>query len=261
MNFALILVLATALSGVIWLIDALFFAPARRARAQAAEPGPREPVLVEYARSFFPVLLVVLLLRSFVAEPFRIPSGSMMPTLQVGDFILVNKFSYGLKLPVTDTLILPLGKPQHGDIVVFRYPQDPRVDFIKRVIGLPGDRVRYQDKMLYINGQPVPQQSLGIYGGDGDARRHVGASLIEENLDGIRHEILVESGAPMRSGEWVVPEGHYFVMGDNRDNSNDSRFWGFVPERNLVGKAFFRWMHFDWQAKQLQFSRIGDTLN
>lgn len=250
MDFELILVIATAVSGALWLLDKLVLAPARQ-RAKKS----KEPLAVEYARAFFPVLLVVLLLRSFVAEPFRIPSGSMMPTLLVGDFILVNKFSYGLRLPVSNTKIIGLGEPERGDVVVFRYPRQPQVDYIKRVIGLPGDRIVYKDKMLYINGEPIAQEPVGIYKGDA-SNRNIGSSLRKENLMGTEHEILVRA-VPGIEGEYRVPEGHYFVMGDNRDNSNDSRYWGYVPEQNLVGKAFLVWMHLDFDSWGLEPGRIG----
>ncbi len=255
MNFELILVLATLISGVIAGIDRLYFRKAREALEG------KEPLLVEYARSFFPVLLVVLLLRSFVAEPFRIPSGSMMPTLEVGDFILVNKFTYGVRLPVLRTKVIPLGEPERGEVVVFKYPQQPEVDYIKRIIGLPGDRVRYENKQLLINGQLIPQRMIGIYPGDGPQGRMVGAQLLEEDLEGVVHAILQRPEANGPEGEIVVPEGHYFVMGDNRDNSNDSRYWGFVPEANLVGRAILIWMHFDGEAMHFDLSRIGTSIH
>jgi len=254
MNFELILVLATLFSGAVVGIDRLYF---RRAR-EAAQG--KEPLLVEYSRSFFPVLLVVLLLRSFVAEPFRIPSGSMMPTLVVGDFILVNKFAYGIRLPVLRTKVLPVGEPKRGDVVVFKYPQQPEVDYIKRIIGLPGDRVRYENKQLFINGEPMPQTALGNYPGDGPQGRMLGARMLEENLQGVVHAILQRPEAEGPEGEVVVPAGHYFVMGDNRDNSNDSRYWGFVPEANLVGRAMLIWMHFDGEAMRVDFGRIGTVI-
>lgn len=255
MNFELILVLATLISGVVVGIDRLYF---RRAR-QAAQG--KEPLLVEYARSFFPVLLVVLLLRSFVAEPFRIPSGSMMPTLEVGDFILVNKFAYGIRLPVLRTKVMEIGEPARGEVVVFKYPQQPEVDYIKRVIGLPGDRIRYQNKQLFINGEAVALKDLGVYPGDGPQGRMLGARMLEEDLQGVVHTILQRPEADGPEGEVVVPAGQYFVMGDNRDNSNDSRYWGFVPEENLVGRAMLIWMHFDGEAMRVDFSRIGTVIH
>ncbi|MFZ5579969.1 MAG: signal peptidase I [Pseudomonadota bacterium] len=255
MNFELILVLATLVSGVIVAIDRLYFRKARE-----AQEG-KEPLLVEYARSFFPVLLVVLLLRSFVAEPFRIPSGSMMPTLEVGDFILVNKFSYGVRLPVLRTKLVSLGDPRRGDVVVFKYPQQPEVDYIKRIVGLPGDRIRYENKQLFINGQPMAQEADGIYPGDGPQGRMVGARILHEDLEGVKHAILQQPGAKGPEGEVLVPKGHFFVMGDNRDNSNDSRYWGFVPEENLVGRAMLVWMHFDGEGVHLDLGRIGTSIH
>lgn len=274
-DFAAILVALTFLTGIIWGIDRLFFA---KGRAEAMPPGelPREPVVVEYARSFFPVILIVLLFRSFIAEPFRIPSGSMMPTLLIGDFVLVSKFSYGLRLPVLDTKILETGKPQRGDVFVFRYPgnpayaaqgqRDPNLgsDYIKRVIGLPGDEIRYQNKTLYVNGQEIPTSYLQSYasspenGWDGKISSDMGKAdaddmmlvrrngeIHNERLPGAEHRVIELPGFQgARDGTWTVPEGHYFAMGDNRDNSEDSRVWGFVPEGNLVGKAFVIWMSF-----------------
>lgn len=238
-DFAGALVLAAVVTGLIWLADALFWAPARRA---ASDPDrQREPLVVDYARSFFPLIVIVLVLRSFLGEPFRIPSGSMMPTLMAGDFILVNKFTYGLRLPVVDHKVLDLGSPERGDIVVFRFPHDPSVDFIKRVVGLPGDHVVYRDKRLYINGEPVPQTAVGPY--SGQAPR--GLEIRRETLNGTGHEILVVPGRKTPALEFYVPEGEYFVMGDNRDNSNDSREWGTVPDRNLVGRAFLVWMSWE----------------
>ena len=220
----------------------------------------KEPILVEYARSFFPIVLIVLLLRSFIAEPFRIPSGSMMPTLLVGDFILVNKFTYGIRLPVINKKIIELSKPNRGDIVVFRYPKDPTVDYIKRIVGLPGDKVVYSNKKLTINDLPVQQTSLGSYQGLGQGEEMSGAEDLLENLTGVEHRILIRNGTPTVEFVYVVPEGNYFAMGDNRDNSNDSRYWGPVPEANLVGKAFFIWMSWDWQNKGVGFDRIGTVL-
>ena len=219
-----------------------------------------EPILVEYARSFFPIVLIVLLLRSFIAEPFRIPSGSMMPTLLVGDFILVNKFTYGIRLPVINKKIIELSEPNRGDIVVFRYPKDPTVDYIKRIVGLPGDKVVYSNKKLTINDLPVQQTSLGSYQGLGQGEEMSGAEDLLENLTGVEHRILIRNGTPTVEFVYVVPEGNYFAMGDNRDNSNDSRYWGPVPEANLVGKAFFIWMSWDWQNKGVGFDRIGTVL-
>ena len=221
----------------------------------------KEPVVVEYARSFFPIVLIVFLLRSFLAEPFRIPSESMMPTLLIGDFLLVNKFTYGIRLPVINKKVIEVGEPKRGDIVVFRFPKDPTVDYIKRVIGLPGDKVSYYNKQLSINDIPVPQIPLGVYQGVGQGQDMTGSLLQQENLDGVEHNILIRNDAPTIEGTYIIPKGNYFVMGDNRDNSNDSRYWGTVPEENLVGKAFFIWMNWDWEHTGIGFDRIGTVLN
>lgn len=253
LNFPLVLVLATALTGLIWLIDALAFAPKRRAA------GKEEvPLLVEYVQSFFPVFLVVLVLRSFLFEPFRIPSGSMIPTLLVGDFILVNKFSYGVRLPVTHTKILDTGSPERGDVAVFRFPDNPRLDYIKRVIGLPGDEVVYEDRKFTVNGELMQTGDDAQYISPINDLVVRGAVERQEQFGGEPHQILeFPSELAKRSGTFVVPEGHYFMVGDNRDRSNDGRFWGFVPEENLVGKARFIWMHWN---DGIIWSRLGDSI-
>jgi len=273
-DFALLLVMLTGITGVLWLGDRLLLAPVRRRRAAAlenmtslpvaerktrAEEALREPVVTEYARSFFPVLLLILLFRSFIAEPFKIPSGSMMPTLLVGDFILVNKFAYGLRLPVLNTKILSVGEPKRGDVFVFRYPQNPKEDYIKRVIGLPGDEITYRNKTLFINGKEIPESYLGPYTGPTEANnRMTGAQVKLENLEGVEHRILELPNLQVgHEGTYKVPDGYYFAMGDNRDNSLDSRFWGFVPEANLVGKALVIWMNFD---DGIDFGRIGTLI-
>ncbi len=261
-DFALVLVIATFVSGGIWLYDSYVLAPKRKLKA-ATENNPNaqsEPVLVEYAKAFFPVILIVLLLRSFLVEPFRIPSGSMMPTLLDGDFILVNKFTYGIRLPVLNTKVIEVGSPKRGDVAVFRFPKDPSIDYIKRVIGLPGDVVSYRNKEIYINGERMPQTFKGSYVGQGTALSMTGAILAEEKLGEISHDILIRKERPIRHGEFRVPEGHYFVMGDNRDNSNDSRFWGTVPEENLVGRAFFIWMNWDDVDNTIRWGRLGSTI-
>lgn len=254
-DFSFFLVAASFVTGVVWGGYSLYLK-----YAQIPEPPEKEPILVEYARSFFPVVLIVLLLRSFLFEPFRIPSGSMMPTLLVGDFILVNKFSYGVRLPVINNKIIEFGEPNRGDIVVFRFPKQPSVDYIKRVIGLPGDRIAYFDKKLYVNGQPAKQVSLGRYQGVGQGVSMSGAERLTEDLSGVEHSILISHGVSTVEDVFVVPQGQYFVMGDNRDNSNDSRYWGTVPEGNLVGKAFFIWMNWDWENRGIAFNRIGTVL-
>ncbi len=270
MNFPLILVIATFVTGLIWLIDALVFAPRRRTRADNVSGGKvhvgkastghddhDEPLLVEYARSFFPVLFIVLILRSFLFEPFRIPSGSMIPTLLVGDFILVSKFSYGVRLPVINKKILDIGEPERGDVAVFRYPLDPALDYIKRVVGLPGDTVVYRDKTFFINGEEMPVSGDETYEMPGTDAIQTGVTLREEVLGDVTHDILVESGLASLNGEFKVPPGHYLMVGDNRDNSNDGRSWGFVPEENLVGEAKYIWMH--WSGGVL-WSRLGDKI-
>jgi signal peptidase I len=254
-DFSFFLVIATLVTGVVWGGYCLYLK-----YVELPYPTEKEPLLVEYARSFFPVVLVVLLLRSFLVEPFRIPSGSMMPTLLVGDFILVNKFTYGVRLPVLNTKVIELGEPERGDIVVFRFPKQPTVDYIKRVIGLPGDRIGYFGKKIYVNGQVVNQTPISRYQGVGQGASMTGAEHLEEDLTGIKHSILISPGVPTVEDVFVVPQGHYFVMGDNRDNSSDSRYWGFVPEANLVGKAFFIWMNWDWENNGIAFDRPGTIL-
>jgi len=235
--------------------------------ASTLEALNKEPLLIEYGKSFFPVLAIVLVLRSFLIEPFQIPSGSMIPTLEVGDFILVNKFAYGIRLPVVDTKIIDVSDPKRGDVMVFRYPSDPNINYIKRVIGLPGDVITYSsDKRLSINGELVAETLIGEEPGSLGS-----AMLYKEKLNDAEHLIRKEMGRyriePNR--EWRVPAGHYFMVGDNRDNSNDSRYWedrsipaelaGMVPDRNIVGKAFAVWM--SWPDPKLSnlphFSRVG----
>ena len=258
MDFALILVVLTAITGLIWLLDAALLQRARRRKA-AGGRSAKDPVLVEYAKSFFPILLLVLLLRSFLFEPFRIPSGSMMPTLLEGDFIFVNKFAYGLRLPVINSKIVEVGEPKRGDVVVFRLPSDPSVNYIKRVVGLPGDVVDYEQgsDQVTINGTRMPVEVLGDYEGDAQYR------LARESLDGMEHSVLLMPGHVSRGGVYNVPEGHYFVMGDNRDNSRDSRFEGveFIPEERLVGRAVRIWMN--WRNPSQggpQWNRIGQGI-
>jgi len=250
------LALASLVTGLVWLVY----------RLVKGKTSDKLPTTVEYARSFFPIFLIVLLLRAFLVEPFRIPSGSMMPTLLVGDFILVNKFTYGIRLPVTKTKLIELGTPERGDIVVFRWPVNPRLDYIKRVAALPGDRVAYRNKTLVINGKPVPIAPVGQYQPEGSGMRALGSIEGRESLGEMEHSVLINPLAPdlspscgfLANREVSVPEGHFLMVGDNRDDSNDGRCWGFVPEENLVGKAFFIWMSWDWQRSGfLAFSRIG----
>ncbi len=286
MNFALILFVLLVISGVMWLLDVLWLKKQRLAAADAAVAEfdarnagkvgvnvqamateraalasriTQRPWYLEYTASFFPVILVVFVLRSFLVEPFRIPSGSMIPTLQIGDLILVNKYKYGIRMPVIHKKVIELGSPQRGDVIVFRFPHNTTQDYIKRVVGLPGDRVEYADRRLSINGQLVPVQPLPRYFEEERVQYY---AQFSEKLGDVEHRIILSEGPgvpPMRafvhthpracqySAEAVrctVPAGHYFVMGDNRDNSEDSRFWGFVPDENIVGRAFFIWMNF-----------------
>lgn len=263
-DFALILVTITFVCGLIWLYDKLSLAPQRKqriadAQAQAAtalssevlEELNKEKGWIDTGRSMFPVLFVVLVLRSFLVEPFQIPSGSMLPTLKIGDFILVNKYHYGLRLPVLNTKFVEVNEPQRGDVVVFKYPKQPTINYIKRLVGLPGDVVRYQNKKLYINGVLQEQSLLAQLPPSRPQQL-----LIEESLDGLSHQIFNDVRAPSPSGEWVVPQGHYFMVGDNRDNSNDSRYWGFVPDELIVGKAFAVWMHWETFFSIPSFSTV-----
>ena len=263
-DFALVLVVLTSLTGVVWLIDSLLFRQKRMDRSvQKSTEAPREPVIVEYSRSLFPVLLIVLVFRSFLFEPFKIPSGSMIPTLLVGDFIVVNKFSYGVRLPVLNKKIIDTGSPQRGDVVVFRYPIDPSVNFIKRAVGLPGDTITYRDKQLFINGEKVEDTSTGRFESS-DIKCTTPAAdavLFDEQLGDANHKILQHDRSRSRNGQWVVPEGHYFMMGDNRDRSNDSRGWGFVPEENLLGRAVGIWLNFDFEKGCADLSRVGNAIN
>jgi signal peptidase I len=306
MNFALILFLLTALTGAAWLVDKLVLEGRRRARARAAvanfdvqraaAPMPdaittqrehveraalREPSWVEYSKAFFPVLLIVFLLRSFLAEPFKIPSSSMRPTLEVGDFILVNKFIYGIRLPILEQKIIPIGDPRRGDVVVFRYPVNPTQDFIKRVIGVGGDVVEYREKQLTVNGEPWPQKPDGSYSyleglrfdtltrvfertdAAAGAREHtIGINPQAQpvyppnvrNFPGRENCDYNERGFKCR-----VPAGHYLMMGDNRDNSDDSRYWGFVPDDHIRGRAFFIWFNWD-DIASFAWKRVGSGI-
>ncbi len=272
-DLATILVVLTLISGLIWLFDKIFLEPKRIKANQglrynsaiAYKDEGRIPFIVDLAKSLFPVFLLVLLLRSFLVEPFRIPSGSMMPTLLVGDFILVNKFSYGIRLPVANMKVIEIGKPERGDVVVFRYPENPKIPFIKRVVGLPGDNIEYINKMLYINGEPIIQQvDIQRYIGVGSGSNMTGNELRIEYLStNIEHKILINPKRPEFSTKYsklTVPDKSYFVLGDNRDNSKDSRYWGIVPEANLIGRAFFIWMNWDWKNGGISWSRIGTQI-
>lgn len=278
-NFALLLLVAVGVSGVYWVLEKKVFLPQRRhqvaqlqaqvhaaSSTDAVKATLRQPWWLEWTAGMFPVLLAVFLLRSFVAEPFRIPSGSMIPTLRVGDLILVNKFHYGVRLPVLNTLLVANQQPQRGDVMVFRYPPEPTMDYIKRVVGLPGDEVSYLDKQLRINGELIAREPLEDFY-DPDTQRYY--QQFREQLGTQPHLAMTDAQRPgfipgiipfsgqdaceysIRGVVCRVPQGHYFMMGDNRDNSMDSRFWGFVPDSHIVGKAFFVWMNFG------DLSRIG----
>nr|WP_314623443.1 signal peptidase I [uncultured Noviherbaspirillum sp.] len=284
-NFALILFILTLATGIVWFLDVFYLSKQRRARADAAlaeydarhvrlasdgvpldssgrsaiaERLLRQPTWVEYSGSFFPVILMVFVLRSFLFEPFKIPSSSMVPTLQIGDLILVNKFTYGIRLPVINKKIIDINQPQRGDVMVFKYPKDTSLDYIKRVVGVAGDKVEYRNKKLSINGKQVEYKQLPDYL---DEESLTYSKHFEENLNGVAHQILNDQRAPSyvpnpdnfpnkdqctynsEGFACTVPAGHYFMMGDNRDNSLDSRYWGFVPDEYIVGKAFFVWMN------------------
>jgi signal peptidase I len=266
MNFALVLFLLLVATGGIWLLDR-YWLRGRRA------PGRPEPWWIEYAKSFFPVILVVFLLRSFLVEPFKIPSSSMRPTLVVGDFILVNKYTYGIRLPIINVKIIDVNRPSRGEIMVFRYPVNPSVDYIKRVVGLPGDRVVYRNKRLWINDRETKLAQDGEYSYVDDLA-YFSAELWRETLGEKQHAVLMRPDQPAvhvggvhhfpfrdncayndTGFSCAVPAGHYFLMGDNRDSSSDSRYWGFVPEANIVGKAFMIWWNFD------ELKRIGQVIN
>lgn len=273
-DFPLVLVILVFGSGLIWLFDVLFLAPKRRLVEQdlqaqwpawqregsvdqqryreAVETRAAEPTLVEYSRSFFPVLFVVFVLRSFLVEPFQIPSSSMVPTLEVGDYILVNKFTYGIRLPVVRTKVLDISEPERGDVMVFFPPHMNDTYYIKRVIGIPGDTVSYRNKRLFVNGEALPIEPLAVVP-EGRSRYQVAL----ETLGDEPHLAQVDLSRSGRDFTVVVEPGHYFMMGDNRDNSSDSRVWGLVPEKDIVGKAFAIWMHWESLFSLPSFSRVG----
>ncbi|WP_133128012.1 signal peptidase I [Legionella nagasakiensis] len=250
MNFALVLVLLCLISGLIYLLDVLFWAKKRKS---GQNPGR----LIEYSRSFFPVFLIVLLLRSFLVEPFRIPSGSLEPTLLVGDFVAVNKFAYGLRLPVVEKKVIPIASPKRGEVAVFRWPPDPSYDYIKRVIGVPGDKIAYHNKVLTINGKEMKQTFIE-YTTDESSGKAV--AKYRENLNGVEHDIYVRPDVASVDFEIEVPEGQYFMMGDNRDDSADSRFWGFVSDEYLRGKAFLVWLSWNSKVAMVRWSKIGQII-
>jgi signal peptidase I len=271
-DFSLVLVGLVTVCGVLWVLDSVLLKPARltaveeyrsskaskRSEQEAASELAqlsREPAIIEYAKSFFPVLLIVLVLRSFLVEPFQIPTGSMIPTLEVGDFILVNKFAYGVRLPVIGTKIMDVDTPERGEVMVFIPPHENKY-YIKRVIGLPGDSIRYEDKNLYINGELIDKEYVGQITVDTSVGDLPG-TLYNETIGGVEHltQLIDAVGRQRARTTWVIPNDHYFMMGDNRDNSSDSRVWGAVPEENIVGKAIAIWMHKEPGLRLPTFSR------
>ena len=247
MIFALIMVIVLTITGLIWLLDIFVLSKKRATNA-------KDPILVEYSKSFFPVILLVFFIRSFVAEPFKIPSGSMMPTLLAGDFILVSKFSYGIRVPILNYTMIEVDKPKRGDVFVFHYPPKPSIDYIKRVVGLPGDLIEYKSKTLYINDKKIEQTFVDKYPYVMNEIHHIEAKEFKEALGNVNHSILIHD-LPGENFKFEVPQGHYLAFGDNRDNSADSRVWGFVPEHNLVGRAFFIWFNFG------ELKRIGTIIH
>ena len=287
-NFALILFVLMLLTGLVWFLDRFVLSKKRRANAdkillafdlnlakfenqsdrhasrrKLEESLLKQPTWIEYSGSFFPVIALVFLLRSFLFEPFKIPSGSMLPTLYVGDLILVNKFTYGIRLPIIGNKIIDINDPKRGDVMVFKYPENKSLDFIKRVVGVPGDKVEYKNKRLSINDQVISYAREADFLHEGPSLLY--AQQFSEDLTGVKHKILNDEVKPANVQNYraypqfpnvdlcsyndegficTVPKGHYFMMGDNRDNSEDSRYWGFVPDENIVGKAFFIWMNF-----------------
>ncbi|MBF0220330.1 MAG: signal peptidase I [Gammaproteobacteria bacterium] len=272
-DFPTFLVLFTLLTGLIWLVDVIFFAPKRQLRVVALRESAvqisedelkkvaAEPYLVEMAHSFFPVVALVLVVRSFWIEPFRIPSGSMMPTLLAGDFILVNKYAYGIRLPALNRKIIDIGQPQRGEVVVFRYPEDLTIDYIKRVVGVPGETIAYIDKVLYVNGERADLQPYPRYVGSGMGAVQTGSYHFKETVADKSRDILVMPTRPRFDFEFTVPPNEYFVMGDNRDNSRDSRYWGTVSDDLLIGKAVRIWMNWDSSSeKMIDWSRLGEEI-
>lgn len=275
-NLPLILTLAVLITGLVWLFDALVLSRPRKQKVLAVEKqfdgmgleteqqknayeeakmvAAKEPLLVEYSKSFFPVLFIVFFLRSFLVEPFQIPSGSMIPTLEVGDFILVNKFAYGVRAPVLNTEIIPIGKPQRGDVMVFFPPHQPEVYYIKRVIGLPGDHISYNNHVLTINGKVIEEKLVAQLPAGAPVLRISNEKIDDKEFNTYKH---LRPSRLSAHGSWIVPAGHYFMMGDNRDNSLDSREWGMVSEDAIVGKAFAVWMHWDSFFSIPSFSRAG----
>ena len=263
-DFSLILAIAVLVTGLIWVLDVFIVkstASVNNKEEVIIEDKDKSIVfsifsmLAEFSRFLFPVVFIVLILRGFIAEPFRIPSGSMLPTLEVGDFILVNKFSYGIRIPVINEKVIDLGVPERGDVIVFRYPEDPSIDYIKRVVGVPGDKISYFNKELQINGKTMIMGEESVYRAGYD---HVVRK--KEDLLGIKHEILINKMHPASDFSVTVPENKYFVFGDNRDNSRDSRYWGFVPDENLVGRAMVVWLSWEF-GEWPKWTRIATVID
>jgi signal peptidase I len=254
-DFPFILTSLTLVSGVLALIDILFFTSNRKKTS-------KKPLIFEYARSFFPMFLAVLIIRSFIVQPYRVPTGSLSPTVLPGDFIAVNQFAYGLRLPLINYKIIPINEPKRGDIVLFRWPQDPRVIFVKRVVGLPGDHIIYKNKILTINNIEATQKFISKELSISADKMPITALKKSEDLLGIKHQIFVyePDNSLIKDLEIIVPKNQYFVMGDNRDDSNDSRYWGFVPEENLIGKAFIIWMNWNSENYKITWNRIGKSI-
>src|SRR3989339_870845 len=252
-DFAFFLTVIVIITGIVTLLDKLFWRKKR--------PSDKIPNwTIEYSCSFFPVLLLVWVIRSFIVQPYRVPTGSLEPTVLPGDFIAVNQFAYGLKFPIGNFKLVPIGEPKRGDIALFHFPPNPSVIFVKRVIGLPGDHIVYKNKILYINGRQMKQKTIGkAYDDDTSTYNYMHSEIVkEENLDGVKHEIYIwPQGGLTNNDDIIVPKGEYFMMGDNRDNSDDSRDWGFVPECDLIGKAEMVWMSWDSVDHRVRWKRIG----
>jgi len=251
------LVMLTAASAIVWLIDRRFF------KAKREKAKQKEPLLVDYARSLFPIFLIVLIIRAFIAQPFRVPTGSLEPTVMPGDLLIVSQFSYGLRLPITHTKILALGEPKRGDIGVFRYPVNPKIDYIKRIVGLPGDHIVYKNKVFYINDKEMKQTFVrdSLDYEPASLGGNIPTKVMNENLDGINHLINIRpTGGATTDFDFTIPKGYYLAIGDNRDNSLDSRYWGLVPEKNFIGKAEFIFMSWDSEDHKVRWDRIGDKL-
>lgn len=254
-NFPFILTAITLIAGAIWLVDVLIWGKTAK--------NAKHPVVLDYAKSFFPVLLFVLIVRSFIVSPFRVPTGSLEPTVRPGDFLLVEHFSYGLRLPVWERVIVPISQPKHGDIIVFHWPANPRdVDFVKRVIGVPGDKISYINKVLYINGKKMPQKFIK-YDTDtyGPGTGTWTVKVMQEDFEGHKHMIYLNPKNPATNfRNLVVPKGEYFMMGDNRDSSDDSRYWGFVKTKYFIGKAFLVWLSWDSETDSVRWHRFGTII-